>query len=247
MALGPPRGLQKVHEEPLGQFVPRYLFAPLRVAGLSRLPGRLQPTVLIRCRCTAIIVCRIRHSAPPKNPPGHGDGIVRPECPHPFAGAEPCEPARAENVGRPPSEIERQPRPFVEKPAGVIHGPEPFGLGYMPRLSDLEGRPCVGIGWRHSAILNRDGRALGHVKFVDVPPGTPGTPGKWAFWFSSMFQLEHMRNTWYDGHFRAGTKLRVPGVPGVPPGTASNLPARNGAQAFQSLSPHRPPLQKCPP
>jgi hypothetical protein len=103
---------------------------------------------------------------PCENPAGRGDGIVWPECPHPFAGAKPRKPAQAENVGRPPSEIEREPRPFVEEPAGVIHGPEPFGLGYMPRLSRLEGRPCVGVGWRHPAKLNRNGRALGHVECV---------------------------------------------------------------------------------
>jgi hypothetical protein len=38
-----------------------------------------------------------------ENPTGSGDGIVRPERPDPLAGAEPCQPARAEKVARKPS------------------------------------------------------------------------------------------------------------------------------------------------
>jgi hypothetical protein len=52
-----------------------------------------------------------------ENPPGHTDGIVRPERAHSFAYAEPSQPAPAEDVVGRPSEIECESHPFVEKAA----------------------------------------------------------------------------------------------------------------------------------
>src|SRR5262245_33662387 len=47
------------------------------------------------------------------------------------------------------------------EPLAIIHGELPVGLGYMSRLSRLEGGPSVRIGWWHAAKFERDRRALG--------------------------------------------------------------------------------------
>lgn len=114
----------------------------------------------------AMISVWTTHSPVCVGPAGRSDGIVRPERPHLFAAAEPREPVRTENVIWPPSKIEREVRPFVEEPAGVIHRSEPSGFGYMARLLCLECCPRIGIGGRDPAKLDRDGCAFGQGNLV---------------------------------------------------------------------------------
>src|SRR5262249_4320101 len=107
---------------------------------------------------------------PRKNPPGRGNGVVRPERAYPLACTEPREPARTENIGRLPAERGCERTPFVEEATGAIHGELPVGLDYMSRLSRLEGGPSVRIGWWHVAKFERDRRALGLGNVVREGP-----------------------------------------------------------------------------